>query len=173
MSEEGTPLPLEKALKYAEQIVEQLRPYCELIEIAGSIRRGCPMVGDIDIVCLPSNRQAVRERVLKSNPKIIQNGDTTIEVLLKNKVRLDVWMASHKEPSLFEPQGSNWGSLLLVRTGSKQHNIRLLGRAEAMGLRWNTYHGVYDYRGNCIACSTEVEIFDALKLPYVLPEERR
>ena len=39
-----------KALEIAEKTKAQLAPYCERIEIAGSIRRKKPDVGDIEIV---------------------------------------------------------------------------------------------------------------------------
>jgi hypothetical protein len=44
-------LPL--ATLYAQQIVTWLTPFCERIEIAGSIRRQRPIVNDIDLVCIP------------------------------------------------------------------------------------------------------------------------
>ena len=37
----------------AESIVEQLRPNCKRVEIAGSIRRTNQTVGDIEIVAIP------------------------------------------------------------------------------------------------------------------------
>ena len=42
-----------EAMKIAEATVEILKPYCDIIHIAGSCRRGKPEVKDIDIVCLP------------------------------------------------------------------------------------------------------------------------
>lgn len=34
-------------------IVEELRPFCQRIEMAGSIRRKCEFVNDIEIVAIP------------------------------------------------------------------------------------------------------------------------
>jgi DNA polymerase/3'-5' exonuclease PolX len=45
--------PYPVVLPIAGRIVEALRPYCERIEIAGSLRREKPMVGDIEIVAIP------------------------------------------------------------------------------------------------------------------------
>jgi len=43
----------EVARTVAQKIVEELRPACDRIEIAGSLRRGNPAVHDIDLVLLP------------------------------------------------------------------------------------------------------------------------
>ncbi len=41
------------ALKIATEIRSSLAPYCKRVEIAGSIRRECPEVKDIEIVLIP------------------------------------------------------------------------------------------------------------------------
>ena len=46
-------IPLVKAKKWADRIVEILAPHCDRIEIAGSIRRQKPTIGDIEVVCIP------------------------------------------------------------------------------------------------------------------------
>ncbi len=46
-------MQLDKALEIAEKTKELLAPYCERIEIAGSIRRKKPEVKDIELVAIP------------------------------------------------------------------------------------------------------------------------
>ncbi len=46
-------MELYKTLQIAEKVKAQLAPHCERIEIAGSIRRKKPDVGDIEIVAIP------------------------------------------------------------------------------------------------------------------------
>ena len=53
MSDTGVVMPLAEARAFAEEIVLDLRPFCDRIEIAGSIRRGEPHVGDVDLVVIP------------------------------------------------------------------------------------------------------------------------
>ena len=48
-----TKRPYSQVLPIAESLVEKLRPACERIEIAGSLRREKAMVGDIEIVAVP------------------------------------------------------------------------------------------------------------------------
>jgi len=45
-------IPYQKAYRFAEQIVRELKPACDRIEIAGSLRRRKQTVGDIEIVCI-------------------------------------------------------------------------------------------------------------------------
>lgn len=44
---------LSRAKVLAEEVRQVLAPYCEQIEIAGSIRREKAEVGDIEIICIP------------------------------------------------------------------------------------------------------------------------
>src|SRR5205823_12049549 len=64
---EPMPLPLAQAEKHAAKILAELAPFCERIEIAGSIRRRRPTVNDIDFVALPhaGKVNALRERILR------------------------------------------------------------------------------------------------------------
>ena len=165
-------MKLERAMEIGAKIADELSPFCSRLQIAGSIRRQRPEVGDIDIVCLPSDSTGLRARVLKTHPRILADGKSNLEVELKGGLRLDVWMASPGQRTLFGEGGTNWGSLLLCRTGSISHNIHLVATAKRLGLRWNPYWGVYDGMGRCIACESEEEIFTALKLEFVKPEDR-
>lgn len=47
------PIPLQEAEAIARELVTTLAPWCERIEIAGSIRRRKPQVKDIEIVAVP------------------------------------------------------------------------------------------------------------------------
>jgi DNA polymerase/3'-5' exonuclease PolX len=49
-------MELNKALMIAEEIVESLRPHCELINVAGSCRREKVEVKDIELVVVPKPR---------------------------------------------------------------------------------------------------------------------
>lgn len=52
------------------------------------------------------------------------------------------------------------------------HNIHLVEAAKKIDRTWNPYWGVFDRRGNCFASAREEEIFRALKMDYVEPEQR-
>lgn len=53
MSATDTRIPLAHAEELADDVVALLRPYCDRIAVAGSIRRRKPLVKDIEIVAIP------------------------------------------------------------------------------------------------------------------------
>ncbi len=185
--------PLQFAEKLAAKIAAELTPFCDQVEIAGSIRRRRPFVSDIDFVVLPKPGQldALRERC-KRNAKVIINGNQNLIVELTlagghdpqninrtlphQKIQVDIFIAQPETREMFDATPTNFGSLLLCRTGSVAHNIYLIEHAKALGLVWNPYHGVFGRIGlgkpKCLASATEAEIFSALKLDFIPPERR-
>jgi len=165
-------LPLAQADKLASKISAELKPFCERIEIAGSIRRRRPTVNDIDLVVLPLEGQtnALRARVLERTVPI-SDGPEVILTLLTNGVQLDLWLAQRPKKDLFSATPTNFGALLLSRTGSKEHNIWLCTVAQKMGRHFNPHYGVFEH-GKMLASATEEEIFSALRLEFIPPEAR-
>jgi DNA polymerase (family 10) len=164
------PIPLAKAHRYAGQIVAALQPFCKRLEIAGSIRRERPYCGDVDIVAEPSNEPALRARIIDGK-EVVQNGPQNIHVRLANSLEIQVFLARPESATLFEKIPSNWGSLLLCRTGSRDHNIFIAQKALSLGLKWNPYQGLFR-DGILIASETEESIFAALNLDFIPPQKR-
>jgi DNA polymerase (family 10) len=174
------PIPLAKARRYAEQIAAALQPFCTRLEIAGSIRRERPYCGDIDIVAEPRDEAALRARILDGK-EVVQNGPQNIHVRLTTGLEIQVFLARPETKDLLDTKPSNWGSLLLLRTGSREHNIFLTQTARANCMHWKVYEGLFwaspsprgEGRGEgLIASATEEEIFAALHLKYVPPQKR-
>jgi DNA polymerase/3'-5' exonuclease PolX len=46
-------MDLNTGKRYARKIADWLQPFCDRLEIVGSIRRSRPTVNDVDIVCIP------------------------------------------------------------------------------------------------------------------------
>lgn len=170
-----------EAYELALIIVDGLRPMCERIEVAGSIRRAREQVNDIDLVVepKPGQRAQIEERILRRCSKVSGGEHSLIaemplvvggwaRKLGVPSVQLDVWFTKPDEPDLLEGKPGNWGTILLCRTGSAVHNIRLAARAKELGLHWNPYRGVM--RGEeIIASRTEEEVFGALGLQWIPP----
>ena len=171
-------IKLHEAYRMADAIRKILHPYCSQIEIAGSIRRARPEVHDIDLVAmpLPGKEDELRKRAL-GGKVIIANGPKEMIVRMSNGIQVDLYLAHGPSEDLIERTPTNWGSVLLCRTGSANHNIKLAERARALGLAWKTAVGVceVDDRGNVqkiIASATEEEIFESLQMPWVPPVGR-
>ncbi len=168
MVTKGADLELAQAQKIADSVVARFRPQCSVIEIAGSIRRRRPLVHDIDIVLIPNSPYAL-DRVLMEmaieeggTPRDIKGG-SSVSRLRHQRFMLDIYKAT---PTTFP-------TLLLIRTGSKRHNIYLAARAKQKG--WHLHangDGLFNADGERVAGDTEESIFEALGLHYVEPELR-
>jgi DNA polymerase/3'-5' exonuclease PolX len=159
--------------KMADQISAQLAPLCERIYIAGSLRRQRPVVNDIDLVILPRSGQqnAIKARC-ERQCHVVTDGPQNFIERLKNDVQLDIFFARPAYKDLLQTVPGNFGSLLVCRTGSKEHNIFMVEHAKRIGLVWKPYQGVFNGEGHCLAAEDEAGIFAALQLDYITPEKR-
>jgi len=123
-------MKLLEATQIANELVGKLRPLCDRVEVAGSIRRGRANVRDVDIVAIPNEEKITaagyfgRQHLVGAlaQPGNIKNGQA-IASFVYNGINVDIYWADH----------STWGTLLLIRTGSKQHNIKLCTLAKSRG----------------------------------------
>jgi DNA polymerase (family 10) len=154
-------LELERAQRIAREVVDRLSPFCRRIEIAGSIRRKRPKPNDVDIVLIPNDLWNLHAELVKLGP-VKMSGSKIIRVMYGN-TQLDFYIADEK----------TWATLLLIRTGSAENNIRLASRAKARGWRLAASgEGLFNERGERIAGDTELSIYNALGLKYQEPWER-
>ena len=156
---------LEEAKLIAERVKEILAPYCERIEIAGSIRRRRPIVNDIDIVLIEKADTALMLSSLLFSLGVVRiNGSDIKRLLLTNEnISVDIYLATP----------ATWSTLLLIRTGSKENNIRLAMTAKRQGWQLKANgDGLFDEHNNRVAGDTEESIYQALGVPYQEPEER-
>jgi DNA polymerase (family 10) len=166
-------MELHFAERYADKIVAALQPMCERIAVAGSIRRRRAVVNDIDLVIEPKTGQVqnIKGRCEETRAAVLMNGELNYEVLLPGNIRLDIFFARPVVEDLLDPKPANFGSILLCRTGSRDHNVWLIGEAKRRGVAWLPYEGVMR-AGRIVAAETEEEIFRAIGVEYVKPEHR-
>ena len=154
-------MELEKARAIADEVVKRLSPHCERITVAGSVRRQKSVVNDIDLVAIPSDRWNL-DLALMGMGNYKMSG-MKIARLEMDRITLDIYFATPE----------TWATLLLIRTGSKENNIRLATLAKKRGWRLAASgDGLFNERGERIAGDTEESIYRALGLSYQQPWER-
>lgn len=172
-------MELEKARAIAEELKELLAPACEQIEIAGSIRRRKPDVGDIELLCIPRFEVGVnlldREVGWYLQKQLFdyrRNKRGSIAYGPKNKLLL------HKPSGIgvdiFSTTEECWPVALVMRTGGKSTNMGIASRAIERGMRFHAYgRGFTRGDGSELICRSEQDVFRAVGLPYLEPWERR
>ena len=160
----------EAALAIAAHI-EKTGKAVESITPAGSLRRGKETVGDLDLLVTMAEGHAkqkdvdaVAKQILTYPPieQILAHGENKVSFTLENGLQVDV--------RLLEKE--NFGAALLYFTGSKEHNVKLRGRANEMGYTLNEYSLATLKAEKPVAGRSEEEIYERLKLDYIPPELR-
>jgi DNA polymerase (family X) len=167
------------ALEIGQAMLEPLRklPAISRAEFAGSLRRRCETIGDVDIVCAlknPSDGESVSAAFVKFPlvDRVLGQGTTKSSVLTKGGMQVDLRIVP----------AENFGAALQYFTGSKDHNTRLRGLAqdEKMTLNeWGLYKlDEYDRsekkpgfppKAKPVASKTEEDIYKALGLEWMEP----
>ncbi|HEY2736835.1 MAG TPA: DNA polymerase/3'-5' exonuclease PolX [Thermoanaerobaculia bacterium] len=160
-------LLLSEAERSVEPLLAWLReiPDLERLEVAGSYRRRCETVGDIDLVAISPRPVEVMERFRAYGQieKVLMAGDTRSTVVLGSGLQVDLRAVP---PECY-------GAALVYFTGSKEHNVKLRRRAVERGLRISEY-GVFraDQEDECIAGREEADVYATVGLPWIPPEMR-
>jgi DNA polymerase (family 10) len=180
---------LDEADRFVAPLLEYLSDLDEAkkVEVAGSYRRRRETVGDIDILVLSSEPEPVMERFVSypSVENVLAAGGTRGSVVLRSGLQVDLRIVP----------AESYGAALVYFTGSKEHNIRLRQRALDRGFTVSEY-GVFELletpepdttsaeaeadtedadrrrAGRQVAGRTEKEVYEAVELPYILPELR-
>jgi len=156
----------------AFKIVSTIDPFCIRAEVAGSIRRRKPTVNDIDVVVQPKPQswiQVIKEIRREFGAITEKQGEklATLYVPFESKQG-----KGYVEVDLYRASEGTWGILLLIRTGSAEHNIYLCNLAIRKGYRLAYSHGLLNEKGEVIASKTEQDVFQALGLDFIPPEDR-
>jgi DNA polymerase/3'-5' exonuclease PolX len=164
-------MKLHEAKLIAQDVLEQLRPHCDRIEIAGSIRREAPEVKDIEIVAIPKpymvgmfedgiakvvNRWECVKGDLGRNCKYTQR-------ILPQGIKLDLFFA--------KPE--NWGWIFAIRTESAAFShIALASRLKWAGLEARDGYLYNIAEDKMVEVTEEAQLFKLLGLNYIEPQFR-
>ena len=180
--------PLAHARLVANELVGLLAPSCQRIEIAGSIRRRVLDVGDIELLCISKVTSVADlfgdiatnchlldealEKIVEDATVLQKRLDKRGRATFGEQNKLMVHVPSGIPVDAFSATEKNWGMSQLVRTGSREFNIRVMARFRELGMKGHAYAGVTDPEGNEIACPDEETVFRLLGWPWMPPEER-
>jgi DNA polymerase/3'-5' exonuclease PolX len=162
--------PYAEAYEIALKVLEELKPHCSRIEIAGSLRRKKSEVGDIEIVAVPlpystgmfeSGIAAVVNKWEKVIGELEYGKMRYTQRILPEGIKLDLFIAEE----------GNWGSIFAIRTGSADYSHKVLANGWVrQGFKSD---GGYLYReGEKYEVREEEDLFRFIGIPYVKPEDR-
>jgi DNA polymerase (family 10) len=165
--------PLGVALPAAEAILKHLLAVPGALEgaIAGSIRRGRPTIGDVDILIASDDATPIMDAFvsMENVARVLGHGPTKSSVELLNGLQVDVRVL----------EKARWGTALNYFTGSQAHNIRMRELALKKGLSLNEHaFSPVNADGNIIEdapkilCDTEEAVYATVDLPWIAPELR-
>lgn len=181
------PVQLADARRVIEDLVDVLRPVCERVEIAGSVRRGRPEVHDAEVVIIPT------PDLLPLTDDLIQYGRA--QYALYGETRTKRWGQNYRglifqgmKCELFITNEDSWGYQFWLRTGPGDANrfimnwlglkhlhapIRFQGGSGWYSRNWqhNGKAWVADDRQR-LRIASEEDLFAVLGMPFIPPSER-
>jgi DNA polymerase (family 10) len=139
------------------------------IEPAGSYRRRCETIGDLDFLveAKEADIKSVMDRfgAFPGIADVIARGDTKMSVRLGNGMQMDLRVVPKE----------SFGAALQYFTGSKAHNVKLRGIAKKRQLKiseWGIFRVEEDGTETYLGGKKEKDIYDQLDLPLCDPEMR-
>lgn len=185
-----TKFPRDKALEIACEVYDALvlENACKQITIAGSLRRGKPMVSDVELLYIPNMgwQRDPKDLFATLHANLADNAILNLEnsgVLerrlnsrgsevfgVKNKLMRHVKTGIPVD--LFSTSEECWFNYLVCRTGPAESNIRIATEARKMGWTWHPYGSGFSRGDKKAVMKSEEEVFNFVRLPYFPPEQR-
>lgn len=139
-------------------------PEAEKFEFAGSFRRGKETIGDLDMLVVSPNVDAVMDHfeAFAGRLSTIVRGETKMSIRVESQFQVDL--------RVVPPE--SFGAALQYFTGSKDHNVAIRSRARKMGLSVNEYGVTSLDEDRLEPCSTEEGLYARLGLRWIPPELR-
>lgn len=182
----GARLPFKKAEQVARALVAELAPACERIEIAGSLRRRRPDIGDIELVAVPRMVDGQRVDLFAPLPKVsaldevlagLERAGRVVDHPTKPRANGDRykrrWLpkAGLQVDLFIVLKPAEWGPIFTIRTGSATYSEYLVTKLRRKG--WRCEDGrVLDHEERLVSCPEEEDFFGACDVAWVPPEER-
>jgi DNA polymerase (family 10) len=172
LDQAGTRVRLDQALALADQVAAALRRVAgvQQLEVCGSLRRRKETVQDIDILASSEDPGTLMDAFV-ALPEVHQvhgKGETKSTVVLGGYT--DSNRRYYMNCDLRVVSDEQFPFALNYFTGSKEHNVAMRQRAIQYGLKLNEYELVGPKKR--VKAKSEIDIYQALDLDYVVPELR-
>jgi DNA polymerase/3'-5' exonuclease PolX len=177
-------MPYNKAYDIAKRFMAYIMPYCSKVSIAGSVRRECEYVGDIEVVALPKDEFSMGLCFPEGYPGLVVNGTRLKRFKYPDKgLQIELYIVVNE---------ADWGRILAIRIGSSAYaHLQLMTQANRLG--WigtadglrrkkeceKTKSGIWkilpEYRLNPTKppeFPTEESFFEFIEIPWIHPRER-
>lgn len=167
--------PRAAILPIAQRLLDALRPFCDRIEIAGSLRREVPQVGDIELVAIPIRPADLFNHPVKGPTPLDRFLDDHRITFTKRGDRYQQFTYGRHTVDLFLPTAATWGSVYTIRTGSWEFSHWLVTAQAAGGACPNEVQfrdGRLHAHGRLLSTAEETDVFAALGLVYIAPPLR-
>ena len=170
-------LPYDHMLSLALPVVELIRPRCKRIEIAGSLRRRCETIGDIEIVAepneyvpdllgAPTETHSLDTFDWSTLGKLALNGHKQKKIILPGDVAIDLFIVTPP---------AQWGVIFLLRTGSDKFSHRFVTQKSFGGCMPAAYRmkdGAIWCKDRLIETPEEKDLFKLFDVRFIPPSER-
>ena len=164
-------MKLSTARKIASTVKDELKPYCDRIVIAGSVRRGKSLeIQDIEFVAIPK---------LEMQPDLFMTMKPTGNNLLFNHIRkkYDVTVGGKQGQKMvrfnvcdsitvevYTASSWNWGYILALRTGPSDLSRILVTKLKVNGYKMDS--GAVLRKGSSVPVRTEHDMFRMAGVRY-------
>ncbi len=189
MSTTDTRRPLAEAAALATELADLLRASCERIEIAGSIRRQRPDIGDLELVAIPQHAQQVdlfgescgTINLLEARIAwLLDVGEITPRLTTDGQQRLGLKYKAltyrGMAVDVFSTTRECWGVIFTIRTGPADFSHRLVTPRQQGGwlpdhlrVRHGRLVGTDD---SPLDTPEEADVFQAIGRAWIAPEQR-
>lgn len=186
---------LQEARKVALEFIDQISPYCERVEVAGSVRRMKPEPGDIEIVAAPRYQERIdtsklfpekcsmntlHERMLfllskgavTTVGRESKSGATAPFSEKYYRINFNCYFTHYPVDLFVVTPPAQWGNIFAIRTGSADYSHWLVTKALQRGLQAKNGVLIDQRTLKEIPCTEEIDFFNALGIDMPLPEER-
>lgn len=166
----------------AQWLLDKLRPTCERLVFAGSIRRRCTLVGDIELLAIPKIQKRAQVgtqdlfgpgRAIYEHVNLLWEAtDAIASEYSKRGEKYRQFRVTEFTVDIFTAELGNWGNQLMIRTGSAEFSKSMMVRLNNFGL--TSVDGYITQRHNRvrIPTPTEEDVFEKARVPWILPEKR-